>query len=89
MKNKLFNPVFLFLASLILPLVAFEALINEDAALSGILSDIPVGGILFGLFAAIMALIAIKKQCDPGPISGPEHRKLDPERNKHAAGHGL
>lgn len=65
MKNKLFNPVFLFLASLILPLVAFEALINEDAALSGILAgipvDIPVGGILFGLFAAVMALIAIKK----------------------------
>ena len=57
MKNKLFNPVFLFLASLILPLVAFEALINEDAALSGI----PMGRILFGLFAAIMALIVIKK----------------------------
>ncbi|MAZ35445.1 MAG: hypothetical protein CMO06_20090 [Thalassospira sp.] len=61
MKSKLFNPVFLFLASLILPLVAFEALINEDAALAGILSGIPVGGILFGLFAAIMALIVIKK----------------------------
>lgn len=61
MKNKLFNPVFLFLASLILPLVAFEALINEDAVLSGILSGIPVAGILFGLFAAIMALIVIKK----------------------------
>ncbi|WOI10188.1 hypothetical protein [Thalassospira lucentensis] len=61
MKNKLFNPVFLFLASLILPLVAFEALINEDSALAGILSGIPVGGILFGLFAAIMALIVIKK----------------------------
>lgn len=61
MKNKLFNPVFLFLASLILPLVAFEALINQDTALSGIPSDIPVGGVLFGLFAAVMALIAIKK----------------------------
>lgn len=61
MKNKLFNPVFLFLASLILPLVAFEALINEDAALSGILYGIPAGGILFGLFAAIMALIVIRK----------------------------
>ena len=61
MKNKLFNPVFLFLASLILPLVAFEARSNEDAALSGSLSGIPVGGILFGLFAAIMALIVIKK----------------------------
>ena len=61
MKNKLFNPVFLFLASLILPLVAFEALINEDAALSGILAGIPAGGILFGLFTAVMALIAIRK----------------------------
>lgn len=52
MKNKLFNPVFLVLASIILPIAAFEALVT---------GSISTSDILFALFCAVMALIAVKK----------------------------
>ncbi|MFV1850813.1 MAG: hypothetical protein ACMZ66_08895 [Thalassospira sp.] len=52
MKQKLFNPVFLVLASIILPIAAFEALAMESVAVSDI---------LFALFCAIMALIIVRK----------------------------
>lgn len=52
MKQKLFNPVFLVLASVILPIAAFEALITDNIAISNI---------LFALFCATMALIAVRK----------------------------
>lgn len=52
MKNKLFNPVFLFLASLILPIAAFEAImVNSNT----------VADILLGAFACIMVLIVLRK----------------------------
>ena len=52
MKNKLFNPVFLFLASLILPIAAFEAMMVN----STLVSDI-----LLGAFACILVLIILRK----------------------------
>tara|TARA_R110000824_G_C14932365_1_gene648910 strand:+ start:536 stop:694 length:159 start_codon:yes stop_codon:yes gene_type:complete len=52
MKNMLFNPVFLFLASLILPVAAFEAVIAQNTT---------AADILLGLFAVIMALIILRK----------------------------
>ncbi|MEQ9346376.1 MAG: hypothetical protein RIG26_08040 [Thalassospira sp.] len=48
MKQKLFNPVFLVLASIILPIAAFEAFAMGSIAASDI---------LLALFAAVMALI--------------------------------
>ncbi|WP_417813623.1 hypothetical protein [Thalassospira alkalitolerans] len=57
MKQKLLNPAFLFIASLLLPLAAYEALINETAALFGV----PISSILFALFAAVMILIIARK----------------------------
>lgn len=52
MKQKLFNPVFLVLASIILPIAAFEALTMGSVAVSDI---------LFALFCAVMALIIVRK----------------------------
>ena len=52
MKNKLFNPVFLVLTSIILPIAAFEALVTDNVAASDI---------LFALFCATMALIVVRK----------------------------
>jgi hypothetical protein len=52
MKQKLFNPVFLVLASVILPIAAFEALVMGSVAISDI---------LFALFCATMALIVVRK----------------------------
>ncbi|WP_296992200.1 hypothetical protein [Thalassospira sp. UBA1131] len=52
MKNKLFNPVFLVLNSIILPIAAFEALVTDNIAASDI---------LFALFCAVMALIVVRK----------------------------
>ena len=52
MKRKLFNPVFLVLASIILPIAAFEAFVT---------GNIEASDILFALFCAVMALIAVKK----------------------------
>lgn len=52
MKRKLFNPVFLVLASIILPIAAFEALVMGSNNASYI---------LFALFAAVMALIIGRK----------------------------
>lgn len=52
MKQKLFNPVFLVLASIILPIAAFEALA---------MSSVAVSDILFALFCAVMALITVRK----------------------------
>lgn len=52
MKQKLFSPVFLVLASIILPIAAFEALAMGSVAVSDI---------LFALFCAVMALIIVRK----------------------------
>jgi hypothetical protein len=52
MKKKLFNPVFLVLSSIILPIASFEALATANIAASNI---------LFILFAGIMALIVSPK----------------------------
>lgn len=52
MKQKLFNPVFLVLASIILPIAAFEAFVTGNIAASDI---------LFALFCATMALIIARK----------------------------
>ncbi|MBO6807510.1 hypothetical protein [Thalassospira sp.] len=52
MKQKLFNPVFLVLTSIILPIAAFEALVTDNIAASDI---------LFALFCAVMALIVVRK----------------------------
>ncbi|WP_430475219.1 hypothetical protein ACQ0MK_05815 [Thalassospira lucentensis] len=52
MKQKLFNPVFLVLASIILPIAAFEAFTIGSVAASDI---------LLALFAATMALIIVAK----------------------------
>lgn len=51
MKKVLFNPIFLVLASLILPVISFLAM-----GQSAILADI-----LFALFVLVMALIALRK----------------------------
>ncbi|WP_168173664.1 hypothetical protein [Thalassospira sp. TSL5-1] len=51
MKKFLFNPVFLVLASLILPVISFLAMSHN-----AILADI-----LFALFVLVMALIALRK----------------------------
>lgn len=52
MKQKLFNPIFLVLASIILPIAAFEAFVTGNAT---------AGNILFGLLCAVMAIIALRK----------------------------
>ncbi|WP_158091215.1 hypothetical protein [Thalassospira mesophila] len=52
MKKMLFNPVFLVLASLILPVASFLAMDGHD----NLLADI-----LFGAFVLVMALIALRK----------------------------
>ncbi|WP_156111693.1 hypothetical protein [Thalassospira australica] len=52
MKQKLFNPVFLVLASIILPIAAFEAFVTGNIAISDI---------LFALFCATMVLIVVRK----------------------------
>lgn len=52
MKKFLFNPVFLVLASLVLPVASFLAMKDND----NLLADI-----LFGIFVLVMALIALRK----------------------------
>jgi hypothetical protein len=52
MKQKLLNPVFLVLASIILPIASFEALVMGSSAASDI---------LLALFCAVMALIIVRK----------------------------
>ncbi|WP_157831862.1 hypothetical protein [Thalassospira marina] len=51
MKKILFNPVFLVLSSLILPVASFLAMGRND-----LLADI-----LFAVFVLVMALIALRK----------------------------
>ncbi|WP_156480881.1 hypothetical protein [Thalassospira sp. MCCC 1A02491] len=52
MKQKLFNPVFLVLASIILPVASFEAMV---------IGSIAASDILFALICAVMALIIVRK----------------------------
>ncbi|MDG4721112.1 MULTISPECIES: hypothetical protein [Thalassospira] len=52
MKQKLLNPVFLVLASIILPIASFEALVMGSSAASDI---------LLAMFCAVMALIIVRK----------------------------